>query len=471
MKSKRNMKLKQRNLLLLLLVSASAGWPASVRAQTPPEDTLRVPADQRQKLDDWLRSQVKKRGGNWDSQRYHFFIGFSTSQSRDARYLLAMGRLTYSLLNNSFAVGDVVTPFGWEMDVWQTGATAALTEDPATRAAVVSGLPGSPKDHTIGGHDVERALLHIMTKEVRAEEAASTIILLFTNTNESQDSVPPTGLLGANNPKLLQAYRDFHFHQPPERATFSLQTNRGPFPVDATAVFPEKIAPLPNAPTTARYPTFARETWQPAQDQPQANETLPHEAQKIVPPTRATESNLWKYILGGAAVLSVIGLIAYLLTRPKTSRADVGKPAVAETKPAGKPIAGTLEISLGAKSPQSLENLNTESRWNLFQTAEGVLRLEDADKQRKNETKQTAATYAEGKNETEKKVAALSFDAQKRLQVQTEPAAQFRDIKGSASASSNRTLIVSPGETAICRLDAGSDPAPRLELQFKNKGK
>ena len=457
---------KIRVFLLLCLVCA--GLPSLVRAQAP-EDALRLSADQRQKLDGWLRAQVKKRGGNWDSQRYHFFIGFSTSQSRDTRYLLAMGRLTYSLLNNSFAVGDVVTPFGWEMDVWQTGAADALTEDPATRAAVVNGLPGSSKDRTVGGHDVERALLHIMTKEVKPEEAASTIVLLFTNTNESQDSVPPSGLLGANNPELLQAYRKGRFHQPPERATFSLESSRGPFPVDATAVFPEKIAPLPNAPTTPRYPTFARETWQPAQDKPQANEALPNAAQSAAAPSRvATEKeptagpNFWKWLAPVVALIALIGIGAYLLTRPKNSAAAVKNSANVPAVPVGKPIAGTLEVSLGAETLKPLLNLNTESRWSLFQSADGALTLEDS---------ATKSAAKPEKKSDGKPVAALSFDEKKRLQVEAAPDIQFRDIKGTTKESSIRVLIVAPGETVICGLDAGAAPPKRLSVYFNNKAK
>ena len=60
------------------------------------------------------------------------------------------------------------------------------------------------------------------------------------------------------------------------RKEFRLQAGAQPVTVSLTALFPQKLASLPDAPGTPRYPTFARETWQPATDRPAATETLPN---------------------------------------------------------------------------------------------------------------------------------------------------------------------------------------------------
>ncbi len=334
-------------VLLCLLFWGAAQIPGS--AQTPDtQDYGRITRVPRAEIDAWLKQEAAASGGNWNAARYHFYIGFSTGHfGQYPVHAIAMRRLAFSLMNNSLAVGDQVTPFAWEMSTWNVGKTTTLTDDSASRADFVNGVPYAPHAGSRGGHDIEQVLYEAITKTIPAGETHSAIVLLLTNSNASQ---APTGeqaqLFGADNPKLAAAIAQGGFRQPLARREFTLSAGAQPITVAVTALFPQKLTAMPDAPTSQRYPTFARETWQPKTDMPGNNETLVNPAQPLKreeppKPPHGTNDNApspgmpgWVWIIIG---LIALALIAGLLLRPRKPKPAPPKNAPEKAPPLAPP--------------------------------------------------------------------------------------------------------------------------------------
>lgn len=448
--------------MLLLLPAAAAS------AQTPdPQDyrlILRVP---RQEADLWLREEIARSGGKFEEQRYHFVIGFSTGHyGSDPVHAIAMRRLAFSLLNNSFAPGDRVTAVGWEMDVWHKGDMIPLTGDPRSRARFVDDVPYAPREGSRGGHDTERALYETLKAVVPEPDAKNTVVLLLTNNNQSQG---PTGaraqLFGANNRQLADLLQRRGYRRP-LRHSFTAATRNDQLTIDVTAAFPKQIESIRGVPATPRFPTFAFESWQPPADRPAAAAELPNKARPmteaapapVTPPAVTTQPEApekggipWPLILVG---LLVIGGVAWLLFRPK------GKPqeAVEKAAPAGRPLPGAVNATIGSaprESKSSFTKLTSASRWTLLREGDGVPTLTDAED-------------APGA-----RLAVLSFEPRGRLQLAAEGDTLFHDIKGiDITACTNRLLLVAPGDRIVCRVASAAsaqDPV-RVELSYQKEG-
>jgi len=404
-------------------ISIRSSAQNTTTASPASNDYERIIAVPRQKLDEWLKSEVQKSQGSWSTQRYHFLVGLSTGHfGKDPVNAIAMRRLLFSLLNDSFAAGDRVTPFAWEMTVWNVGTPVILTESPATRGEIVNGVPSSPRADSLGGHDIPRALYDILTKNVSPKEARSCIILLFTNTNESQ---APTGrndsLFGENNPLLLDAARERGFRLPTVKQSFLLKARDGDVRVDVTALFPDRLESLPNTPLAERH-YFAMDSWQPEADRPHDVVELPNRPVKGLEtpkhPEKLSGPPYWTYGVGvllGAALL--FGLYKMHTTRePKTQvrqgpeavipssqpaapRPEMGtlpplklnplpvvpssvptSPAIAAEEtalppPVSDPLPGTLAVTLDNVS-FSMDALHTGDRWRICFQEPGVATLE-----------------------------------------------------------------------------------------------
>ena len=457
----------QRSLFYLLCVLGVLVPCLAWGQASPSQDYGQISHVPREELDSWLKAEVKKRGGDWENQRYHFLVGFSTGHfGQDPVHAIAMRRLAFSLLNNAFAPGDRVTPIAWEMSLWDTGKTVTLTDAQDTRAEVVNRVPYTAQQGSAGGHDVERSLYEILTQAVPAESTKSSIILLFTNGPSQSPTGQRANLFGANNPQLVEAIQKGGFHAPPVRHSFTLQAKDRPRSVEVVALFPEQLESLPGAPATSRYPTFARETWTPEGDMPEKDEKLPNAVRSantapnpapIVTKTVTTEEHkeggtpLWLY---GLIALVVIGLIVWGVMRAQANP----KPPVSAAKqekavPLGKPLPGAIEVVVGPK-PQTLQPLTTLSKWVLTRTEAGLLISEEE--------------KAEGTL-----LAKLVLDEQKRLAVQAEAETQFTQIQGSnLKDSNNRLLLLAPGERLFCRVQTADVSTPaRLELIYHKERK
>lgn len=470
----------------LLICFAVPGGVPRAHAQTVDADNYaliqQVP---RAQVDAWLKEEIRRSGGDLEHQRYHFLIGFSTGHyNTDPVHAIAMRRLAFSLLNNTLAAGDRVTALAWEMRLWGIGQTVALKDDTASRAAFVDSVAYAPMQGSRGGHDTERALYDALTRVVPKGEEKSAVILLLTNTNQSQS---PTGsresLFGANNRRLVEAIQKGGFRTPPVRHTFTLRAKDRTLTVDVTALFPRQIESLPGAPTTPRYPTFARETWQPPADRPAPEEPLPNPVASVQsagvsgaessatasPQAQRRGAPPWTLLL---LALIVIAVAAYLLTRkpkpaPAKERADEPKPV-----PAGRPLPGALKASVGAQEVD-LKPLTTASRWELVRRGDAVSleplpSLPDLSTPEHPNTR-TPDTAPPTPIPEGTVLASLSFDERGRLRVEASGDTQFVEIQpATLKDSTNRLLHLAPGERMFCRLiSADSSARVRLELHYQ----
>ncbi len=480
------------------MILLCAGTSASIRAQTVnPQDYTRITQVPRAEMDAWLRQEVAASGGNWDKDRYHFYIGFSTGHfGQDPVHAIAMRRVAFSLMNNSLAIGDRVTPIAWEMTTWNVGNAIKLTDDPATRAEFVNTVPYAPHANSQGGHDIERVLYETITKSVPAEEAHSAVVLLLTNSNASQS---PTGekasLFGADNPQLAQALQAGGFRLPLVRKEFRLQAGAQPVTVSVTALFPQKLVSLPDAPGTPRYPTFARETWQPATDRPAATDALPNPTLASASPVTNSEASkhaasdanapvpdhqgipLWVWALVALVILAIVVALIVKSRGAATKPIDPG-PKAPPPGPQILPIPGSLEVTIGP-NPQplaSLKKLTTTSAWTLQREADGKLLLADVLKPTgppRSPGNAPAATMpvagsVSPTTPAPTPLAKLAFDAKRVLRVEVESGAQFIKLQGTAADQCNsRLLVIEPGKKVFGRL-LPSDTATetRIEINY-----
>lgn len=462
------------------------GAPAPGRAQEiNPQDYTRITQVPRAEMDAWLRQEVAASGGNWDKDRYHFYIGFSTGHfGQDPVHAIAMRRVAFSLMNNSMAVGDRVTPIAWEMTTWNVGPSVTLTDDPATRAEFVNRVPYAPHAGSQGGHDIERVLYETITKSVSAEEAHSAVVLLLTNSNASQS---PTGerasLFGADNPKLTQALRAGGYRLPLVRKEFRLQAGAQPVTVSLTALFPKKLVSLPDAPGTPRYPTFARETWQPATDKPAAAETLPNPTQPAgstqssthsapshgaAPPPSERHTSVWVWILGALILLAIVAALVLLSRRAATKPIEAA-PKAPPLGPQPTPIPGSLTVIIGPNEQplDSLKTLTTASAWTLQREADGKVLLADVLKPTGTAPVGSSAP-ATPAAPAPTPLAKLTFDARRVLRVEAEGGAQFVKLQGTAADQSNsRLLLIEPGKKVFGRmLPPDTSVETRIEINY-----
>jgi hypothetical protein len=452
-------------LTAALLAALAPAAPSHAQATAPdPRDyrvIVRVP---REEVDSWLKEEVRRSGGDIDRDRYHFVIGFSTGHyGTDPVHAIAMRRIAFSLLNNTFAPGDRVTPVAWEMSVWDTGQTIKLTDDPQTRAAFVDAVPYAPAEGSRGGHDTERALYETLTKSVTQGDARSTILLLLTNTNQSQG---PTGtraeLFGANNRRLADAIQS-NGYRSPVRHSFRAEAEGRSLNVDVTALFPKQLESLPDGPGLDRFPAFPIATWQPPADRPQRGDSPPNTVHPSIrgpggpggmrgggAPRRGRFP--WPLLLG-AAVLAA-GVIA-LLMRGRGKRPD--EAAVPAPVPKGKPLPGSVKAIIGS-APHSqtvtLTPLTTASRWSLAEDADGK------------------AVLSEEEEPGGTRLARVSIDDRRRLALEADGDAVFQNVSGAKPDGANpRRLMLAPGDHLVCRIASASTTRPptRLELMYQEK--
>src|SRR5690606_34416676 len=92
---------QRRRLCLALAALPALAFGIQAHAQPPnPSDYRIVTKVPREELDRWIKEEAARSGGNFDRDRYHFIVGFSTGHfGSDPVHAIAMRRLAFSLLN------------------------------------------------------------------------------------------------------------------------------------------------------------------------------------------------------------------------------------------------------------------------------------------------------------------------------------------------------------------------------------
>ncbi len=484
----------------LMVTAAILGAARPAPAQAPnPRDYSRVDQVPRKEIDEWLKSELKKSKGDLEKGRYHFWIGFSTGHfGTDPVHAIAMRRVAFSLLNNTFTAGDRVTPLAWELDLWDTGDTTDLTQEPQTRARFVDEAPYSPRAGSRGGHDTERAIFDSLEKIAAGKDPASSVLLLLTNTNQSQG---PTGervpLFGSNNPRLAALIRSAGFRGP-VRKSFTAKSGSQTLNIDVTALFPMQLKSLPSASAEGpRYPTFAPGSWQPAADKPSAGEALPNvgatgggggggaggaadsgggaggssggapggaDGKKPAISTQAGaagdgaekkgEFPWWILIVGLLVVAAVLWLLMGKRPRREATAAPVAQ------QPKGRPLPGKITAVLGAAPNDvrvELKELNTAGVWVV--TLDGGRPALLPEPEKPEELKGT-------------RLAVLKVDPKRQLTVAAEGDVTFQNITGVRAAAGNpRQVTLQPNDRLLCRVAAGAlgTQPLRMELIYSDK--
>ncbi|HSV74695.1 MAG TPA: hypothetical protein VLH79_13125 [Chthonomonadales bacterium] len=459
------------------IAGRAAVWACGILAFAPQiasgqgaatEDYQAVTVLSRREADQWLKDQITRAGGDVGQGRYHFVIGLKTSHfALNPLHGIAMRRLAFHLVNNTLTAGDQVSAAAWEMSVWRMSDPISLTHDPARRAAFVDQVPYAPSAGNRGGHDTERALYDVLMRlRQNRTPPESTVILLLTNTNQSQ---APTRsgvrLFGADNPRLLSAIRSMGYGSP-VRHTFMQRAGDHSLTIDVTALFPRTLQSLPTADGTPRYPTFPRETWQPPADQPRASEVLPNPvlpaaaavpptAERATPPEEARQFPLWLLLLLAIlAALLLWALVRWLMGRRRAAQpASVGQ-AAAGVK--GRPIPWVVRGTVGlapSSTEVALSEVTTTSRWRLLM-GEGPLPAFTDDEK------------TEGVH-----LATLSADEKGAFALESVADTLFQNTTGyKVDVRNPRRLVIEPEGIMKCEIAAatGGKPTP-LTLRIERK--
>lgn len=421
-------------LLTVLIISCAGAATASTKSV---EDYGAVSYVPRTEIDEWVRSEVARHGGNFDAQRYHFVIGFSTGHfGSDPVHAIAMRRVAFTILNKTLSPGDLVTPIAWEMNLWDVGPTIRLTEDPQTRAGFVNTVPYAPMHGSRGGHDIERTLHETLTRVVSTDTAPATVILLLTNTNQSQGPIGGGELVGSDYPALRQAIADYGYGQP-VRHTFAAKSRDGnrSLAIDVTALFPAQMTGFPDAPTTKRV-AFPEKTWQPPGDRP----------------TLSLEQSKAYWWLGALALLA---LLVWWWYRSRKGE----KTESAPKSPPGRPVPGQLILTFGAGANEemvTIENLTSGSEW--------ILYLDEGDQLEFEDQSELDLDELDGRI-----VARAAIDAKRRLRITAEDSYEFWDQMGHTEESNAHLLLLSPGQQILAtplKASSGSRlPLTRIQYQ------
>jgi hypothetical protein len=159
---------------------------------------------------------IRDRGGDPENQQVHWVFGFSTghfaadpSAAEAARYLAS------KIVEDLAKVGDQVSAYAWEMEVWDhlSGGTRTVTIDAKTPeyAEKVHNLwPRTPRAGSVGGHDTERAIVEIVRDiENRIGNTQNVCMILITPTAASV-AASGTKVWGQDHPEYQEILKDWH---------------------------------------------------------------------------------------------------------------------------------------------------------------------------------------------------------------------------------------------------------------------
>lgn len=156
-------------------------------------------------LKDAVLDAIRIVNGDSETQHIHWVIGFSTGHfAKDPTAAEAKRRLASMLISDLAIVGDKVSIFAWEMEVWnhhnKPSSTVVITSQQEI-SAINDLLPRTPRQGTLGGHDTERAFVEITQALDNPQDA---VILMLTPTAASI-AAPGTRVWGQNHPSYQTA--------------------------------------------------------------------------------------------------------------------------------------------------------------------------------------------------------------------------------------------------------------------------
>ncbi|MEN3001564.1 MAG: hypothetical protein ABDI19_06940 [Armatimonadota bacterium] len=165
-------------------------------------------------LVDAILNAVREGGGDVRTQYIHWVFGFSTGHfAADPTAAEAARYLASKIVADHAKVGDQVSSYAWEMELWdhlpkQPRTVTIQSKTPEYAQQVYNLWPQTPRKDTVGGHDTERAIVEIVQEIGDAQDA---IIILFVPTAASI-AAPGTKVLGQNHPeyqKVLMRWKRF----------------------------------------------------------------------------------------------------------------------------------------------------------------------------------------------------------------------------------------------------------------------
>lgn len=165
-------------------------------------------------LVDAILNAVREGGGDVRTQYIHWVFGFSTGHfAADPTAAEAARYLASKIVADHAKVGDQVSSYAWEMELWdhlpkQPRTVTIQSKTPEYAQQVYNLWPQTPRKDTVGGHDTERAIVEIVQEIGDAQDA---IIILFIPTAASI-AAPGTKVLGQNHPeyqKVLTRWKRF----------------------------------------------------------------------------------------------------------------------------------------------------------------------------------------------------------------------------------------------------------------------
>jgi hypothetical protein len=180
----------------LLLIMAGHSQRELKQPQVDKESLAQEPSA----LAGLIREEIRNRGGDPDKQQVHWVFGFSTGHfALDPTAAEAARYLAHKLVEKLAKVGDSVSAYAWEMNVWNhlPGRSRTVSIQAKTPQSAISELwPRTPRQDTTGGHDTEKAIVEITRELSRAQNA---VIILITPTAASV-AAANTKVLGQNDP-------------------------------------------------------------------------------------------------------------------------------------------------------------------------------------------------------------------------------------------------------------------------------
>ena len=287
------------------------------------------------KIDEFIKDEIKDSNADSEKGRYNFTIALSTSHvTSDQKNAVAMRQAATLIANNICTAGDSISSVCWELDVWEKSPTFTLSEDGAERKQFITYLPQTHKDGSKGGHDTFKTLITILQN---IEKPESSIIVLITNSHESRGPVGEKySVTGRDNKELKSLLEEKGFKAPKEESfDFFFENNDKPITVYLTIVMPKELKSI-NGNTENRYPSFAYSSWVPEENKPSL-EVLPERVKEEITETTPSpevtqtetptpvETPIQENQKGGIPIVPIvgavllIGIIVAIITKKKNS--------------------------------------------------------------------------------------------------------------------------------------------------------
>ncbi len=464
-------------LLLFVLAVCTLAASSSTDAQIPDNTSYRqITEVPRFEVDRWVKHEVGLSSSHWEASRYSIYVGFQTDTfASDPYSALAMKRLAFSLLNNTFARGDVVTPFYWDNGPIHVGKPSILDLGLTGRKKFVLQMPNTPLDDKMGTPDQTDALRQLLTKFIPRAELAHSIILMFSK-------APGPGNAGRSLPNISKlskvlAASSFRIGQAQQ---FKLTGPNRVELIQAIACLPVQLVGIREASLEPRYPVASLISWQPTGDSPLRTEKLPNPTVKIT--LRVMTVSMTPTVVGGGgraisaeAPTPLDDLVSPKVTIPVLSIAlvfSIGaqyrsrrKRLITQTIGSSSEVDDNEAATLPTKHnifSVTINNVSLDiqtvvdgSEWNIDVNSMGEYKLTPFELQ----------TSSVGRPDT---VMKLSVGSSATLWVQATNGTELLEREGTAAANSNSTLlIVERGRNVACILHNSSiNLSTRLEINY-----